>query len=168
MTTVATVDAGILERSGVHITPTSLTVTNPDLPYPVMEELVVFVSNMEDSCRWWIADLLISAESIYGEQFSQLEHAAHKLSAQTLSNRCSIARRVPPERRRQPLSLSHHAEVAYLDPTEQDRYLDEAERNQWTRAQLREAIRTDRAGPPPAIDKCVCPLCLTSHQPNSE
>ncbi len=50
-------------------------------------------------------------------------------------------------RRRDNLSFSHHLEVAGLEkPAEQDRWLDLAEGNGWTREELRAALREARRG----------------------
>ena len=52
-------------------------------------------------------------------------------------NAASIARKFETSRRREVLSWSHHAEVAALDPADADRLLDEAERNDWSKRELR-------------------------------
>jgi hypothetical protein len=66
------------------------------------------------------------------------------LDYQTLRNYAWIARKFEPSRRRSGLPFQHHAEVAALPPAEQDRWLDRAERENWSRTALRRALREGR------------------------
>lgn len=52
-----------------------------------------------------------------------------------------LARVFPPDRRREALSHSHHAEVAGLPPAAADALLDQAEAGRWPVARLRQAAR---------------------------
>jgi len=66
------------------------------------------------------------------------------LDYQTLRNYAWVARRFELGRRRDRLSLQHHAEVASLPSADQDRWLDMAEKLGWSRNELRRHIRADR------------------------
>ncbi|MEU8803872.1 hypothetical protein [Spirillospora sp. NPDC048819] len=59
----------------------------------------------------------------------------------TLRNYAWIARRFPVSRRRDTLTLQHHAEVAALSDHEQERWLDRAEQEQWPVLRLRTSLR---------------------------
>ncbi len=88
---------------------------------------------------WWIGDILRAGEMRYGEEFSQV--CEGHVSADMLSRYESVARRVPPENRRDSLSWSAHAAVARLTPHDQRDMLDLAEKNGWTSEKLRIKVR---------------------------
>lgn len=132
-----------LEAAGAVVTETSLTLTDPELLWEDYEKLGRFLGQMNRACAWWTADLILHGESIFGEYYAQIEDSLG-LAPQTISNRCSVARRIPPNRRRAALAFGVHAEVAYLEPQERDLWLDRAERGRWTRAKLREEMRAIR------------------------
>lgn len=155
------VPGSALEAAGAVVTETSLVLSDPDLPWADYERLGSFLGQMNRACAWWVGDLILFGEAVYGEIHAQIEQALG-LAPQTIANRASVARHVPPERRRASLPFGVHAEVAYLDPKERDRWLDRAEREQWTRAKLREemrAVREDGSGP-------VGDLAVTSNAAN--
>src|SRR5262249_41792955 len=82
---------------------------------------------------------------------------------QTLANDKTVARSIQLSRRRENLSWSHHEAVASLPEPEQDRLLDEAEREELTMRQLRQRVqqrRQERAAVeapplPPGKYRCV-------------
>lgn len=143
MTTVPAVQLSALEAAGAVITETSLNLSDPELDWDDYERLGVFLGSMNRACAWWVGDFILYGEQLYGELYAQIEDAMG-LAPQTLSNRASVARHIPPNRRRAALPFGVHAEVAYLEPRERDLWLDKAERGQWTRAKLREEIRQSR------------------------
>jgi hypothetical protein len=104
--------------------------------------------------QWQLGDWLIAVEDVYPDRYSQAAEAT-RLSPHTLENKASICRKIPLEARRPGVPFSVHAEVAYLEPEERDRWLDRAQENDWTRDELREHIRPKelpRAG-------ATCPTC---------
>jgi hypothetical protein len=52
-----------------------------------------------------------------------------------------VASRIEASRRLEALPFAHHAEVAALEPADQDQLLDLAEHNAWTSSQLRAAAQ---------------------------
>jgi hypothetical protein len=132
-----------LEAAGAIVTETSLQLYDPELPWADYERLGQFLGQMNRACSWWVGDLVLFGEQIYGEQYAQIE-VSLGLAPQTIANRASVARHIPPERRRASLAFGVHAEVAYLEPRERDQWLDRAEREHWTRAKLREEMRAAR------------------------
>jgi hypothetical protein len=90
----------------------------------------------------------------FGERMAQaVENTG--LAPQTLMNYASVARRVPPERRRQSLPYSYHAVVAPLEPADQERWLTDAEAEGWTRRELAHAVRDE----PEEEARLSCPTC---------
>ncbi|GGO48543.1 hypothetical protein GCM10012286_44430 [Streptomyces lasiicapitis] len=96
-----------------------------------------------DSSAWWLGDWLVFGQQTYPHRYRDaIEQTS--LDYQTLRNYAWIARKFPPSRRRDGLSLQHHAEVAALPAEEQDRWLGEAESRAWSRNELRRHLRAAR------------------------
>lgn len=143
-----------MEQAGL-VTATSLSLDLPggrEITYDQYEALGRYFGSMNRSCSWWIGDWLLFGEGTFGERWAQA--ATHTgLAEQTLSNRMTVCRHVPPSRRRASLPFAVHAEVASLPAREQKVWLDRAERHGWTRAELRKemkATRVDTKPLPPA------------------
>ncbi len=143
MSQAPAVPMSALEAAGAVVSDTSLQLLDPNLSWEDYEALGVLLGRMGDAHTWWVGDFVLRGEQIFGEQYAQIETVL-KLAPQTLANRASVARHIPPERRRASLRFGHHAEVAYLDPKERDRWLDLAETGEWSRSKLREEIRAAR------------------------
>jgi hypothetical protein len=103
------------------------------------------IARVADSSAWCLGDWLICGQNKYQDRY-RLAIAEAGLDYQTLRNYAWVARRFELPRRREQLSFQHHAEVASLPGGEQDRWLDEAERQRWSRNRLRESIRQARTG----------------------
>jgi hypothetical protein len=101
------------------------------------------LSSIVDSSAWWLGDWLVFGKTNYSDCY-QLAIQRAGLRYQTLRNYAWVARRFPVSRRRAKLTFQHHAEIASLPIDEQDRLLDQAEREMWTTKQLRVAIRQGR------------------------
>jgi len=109
------------------------------------------LSNIVDSSAWWLGDWLVFGKTNYADCY-QLAIQRAGLRYQTLRNYAWVARRFPVGRRRAMLTFQHHAEIASLPVEEQDRLLDQAEREMWTTKQLRMAIRQGRGEPAPDLE----------------
>jgi hypothetical protein len=112
---------------------------------------------MQDSLGFWLGDAAVYGERHYGELAAQALEAAGR-SADAMQRYIRVAERVPPERRREGLSWSHHREVAPLDPPDQTEWLERAEANRWTRRELEANLRS-RPEPEPDIPRRPCPEC---------
>lgn len=106
------------------------------------------LSRIVDSSAWWLGDWLVFGKTNYADCY-QLAIQRAGLRYQTLRNYAWVARRFPMSRRRPKLTFQHHAEIASLPVEEQNRLLDQAERELWTTKQLRVAIRRGRGTEPP-------------------
>jgi hypothetical protein len=69
------------------------------------------------------------------------EHATGGQDVSLTRNYAVVARRFDPSRRRDNLSFQHHAEVRSLPDHQQDRWLDLAGENRWSKQELRLRIR---------------------------
>lgn len=114
-----------------------------DLPFARWSELVRSLTVMVDACPWWLGDALIFGERKYGQTYAQVAEVTGK-AIHTLQNSAWVASRIPPSRRREDLSFSHHAEVAGMEPDIADAYLNLAEEHGWTRNELRRSIAEAR------------------------
>lgn len=151
---VRTSTSEALDAAGAVVTPTSLTLTDPNISYEKYERAAAFIGQLGRACAWWAGDLCVAGEKVFGEEFAQIEQSLG-LAPQTIANRTSVARHVPPSARRESLAFGTHAEVAYLEPKERDLWLDKAEKGGWTRARLREAMREERGETGPVDDLVV-------------
>lgn len=93
-----------------------------------------------DATRWWLGDWLAFGRRMYGLQYRE-GIALTGLEYKTLRNYAMVARAFEWSRRRHELSFQHHAELCALQPDEQDRWLELAIRNRWTRTELRRRVR---------------------------
>jgi hypothetical protein len=123
---------------------------------------------------WWLGDWLRFGNAAYGERYGPAARLTG-YDRQSLMNMVYVASRFEPARRHEKLSWSHHAEIAALEPAEQDEWLDRAGRDRLSVRDLREAIRTQRRGvvaerraeadaepaviDPPDSPDVVCPSC---------
>ncbi|MEU2942610.1 LmbU family transcriptional regulator [Nocardiopsis alba] len=91
---------------------------------------------ISDSSGWWLGDWLVYGQENYPNRY-KCAIAATSLDYQTLRNYAWVARKFVPERRREKLSMQHHAEVAGLSLEEQEHWLSQAEAEGWSRNELR-------------------------------
>lgn len=115
------------------------------LSYEKWQEAGLRIARMADSFAWCLGDWLVYGQEMYADRYQQAIVAVG-LDYQTLRNYAWVARRFAMHRRRERLSLQHHAEVAALPESDQDYWLDQAEKNAWSRNQLREQLRKSRDG----------------------
>lgn len=153
-----------LEKAGA-ITSTAL-VLPPDLSYEKCESLAAMFGQLHRTSAWLIGDLLNYIERVHGETYAQAAEVTG-LNKQTLINYTSVCSRIPRSRRRASLPFSVHAEVAYEEPEEQEKWLKKSIENRWTREELRAARKEEEQGAPePAVSlECSCPVCGNVHNP---
>lgn len=161
MTEVALPASSVLGRT--ERTETSLTLPL-DFSYDEFEELLALLGTVENACIWWSSDALIQGEHLYGEEVAQAAERLNR-SPQTVLNRTSVARRVPPSRRNPSLSFTAHAEVAALEPADQIRWLDTAASERLAVHELRERIRAERDGTPDiTTPERICRCCGRAYE----
>ena len=153
---VVPAELGFLEAAGASVTPTSLTFSDPDLPWESFENLGRFLGVLKSASSFWVGDLLNAGEALYGEQYAQVE-AVLGISHQTLLNLQSVCRRVPKSIRRSDVTFSVHAEVAALEPNAQRHWLAEASKRGMSKAELRSEIHSNGNVYPAEVE--VCPTC---------
>ena len=98
------------------------------------------------SSSWWLGDWVRFGQRHYNGHRFEFASRITGYDEQTLRNFAYVAGRCEFSRRRENLSWSHHAEVAALEPGQQDRWLDEATKHRLSVRQLRDHIRHERPG----------------------
>ena len=100
-----------------------------------------FIKRANGAVHFWIGDWINFGERKYGEKYSQaLDESQYDY--QTLRNDAWIARRVELSRRRDNLSFSHHADVAELEPEDQEILLQKAVNEKLNRHRFRRVVRS--------------------------
>jgi hypothetical protein len=118
--------------------------------------------------QWWLGDWLRYGSAKWGERYS----AAARITGydpRSLANVASLASTFPLSRRRDNLTWSHHAAVAALPVEDQDRWLDRAEEERLSVADLRVELRAvqgpgsrssnEEEAPAEEEELLVCPRC---------
>jgi hypothetical protein len=98
---------------------------------------------MGRSAGWWIGDWLAYGNHAFGERYARASRITG-YDPQTLMNMAYVASRFDASRRRAKLSWSHHAEIAAMEPAEQDYWLARAEDDRLSVRCLRESVRRER------------------------
>jgi hypothetical protein len=146
-----TVTAGIpdVQRrgDGVQKTPRAAVTWAPEqeLEHPEWVRWGYRLGAMSRVSNWWVGDWLQYGTTRWGEKYSEAARITG-YDVKTLRNIVYVARRVSLSRRRDKLTWSHHAEIAVLEPREQDRWLDRAIRDQLSVADLRTELRSSQRG----------------------
>lgn len=126
-----------------EITPYSLSL--PRLtPFAQWEEIGLLVSKIQGASSWWIGDLILAGESLYGDRIYNESIALTHYDYATLQNKKWVSRVFPVARRRRELTYSHHQEVASnadLPEGDQDNLLEQAVQNKWSSKDLRKKLR---------------------------
>ena len=139
----------------------------PDsISYEQYENIGALFGALHRANSWLIGDWLLFGEHKFGEKYSQAAERVG-LSPQSLANMASVAKRVPPGRRRADVSFSIHAEVASQSPLEQERWLEIAASEHLTKQEMRDRLRPPKEITPAVEDELVtCPRCHTTFWPD--
>lgn len=142
-----------LEQAGA-LTPTGLTLTDPNLPIREAENIGFLLGRMHMSVRFAIGDWLLFIEAVYPNEWSQLAEVLG-LSVDTRREYMRVSERVARSRRRPKLDWSQHRAVAALPAPEQKEWLKKAEDERMSHHALRDALRNGK----PRAERRECPCC---------
>ncbi len=121
---------------------TSVSLALPsDLSFDEWSDYGGRLARVAEGVMWWLGDWWRFGDQRYGERAAQALDPNIPYAFQTLMDAGWVSSRIEASRRREVLSFSHHKEVAALDPADQDDLLDLAEKEAWTRDDLRQAVR---------------------------
>jgi hypothetical protein len=121
--------------------------------------------------QWWVGDWLVYGTFRWGKKYTEAARITG-YDVGSLRNMAWMASQFPPERRRVALTWCHHAAVASLSVDEQEKWLDLVSAQRLTVADLRLALRAERAhceevessaatseAPRDAVAQVICPHC---------
>jgi len=150
------------EISWIDYQDRSLNITRKTKPkFEEWASLMATFNQMAESSPFWRGDLYLKGEEWYGVDVATSIFEPDKWRLKTWQNNASICSFIEATRRREELSYSHHAEVAYLKPTQfkdpprattgelQSYYLQIAIDNHLSVRKLRDKIKFDRDGKDP-------------------
>jgi hypothetical protein len=101
--------------------------------------------------KFAVGDILNYGEGAFGERYAQAADATKKamrMDMKTMMNTAWIAGSIALENRHELLSFSHHEAVAKLSSDDQKDFLDSAELNEWSVAELKKNIKAKYPGTP--------------------
>ena len=127
-----------IQFAGFELTKNGLTPVGTPT-FKQWEKVGQFIKRSHEAVQFWRGDWLNYGEHTY-DQWTQY-FGEEEASYQTLANEKWVASRIPPSRRRETLSWSHHAEVADLGEEDQEQMLSMAEEHKMNRSDFRKAVR---------------------------
>lgn len=111
-----------------------------DLSYEDWAGVGQVIQRAEKAVMWWIGDWLNYGEGKYGEMYSQAMDAS-SYSYSSLANAKFVSSKVEIAFRKANLSFSHHLQVASLSKEKQADWLEQAESEGLSVAELKSAIK---------------------------
>jgi hypothetical protein len=128
-----------------------------DLDHARWCEIGADLRRLDRAVAWRVGDWWAFGEHRYGARREITEDPGWQGPAyQTCANAAAVCRAFEASRRRETLSFSHHETVAALASAEQDRWLDEADREGWSRRELRAAVHSTKR---PVARSLKSPTC---------
>jgi len=126
-----------------QFTPTGLVVSG-DPTYQDWEQVGRQLEYIQGAVHWWIGDWLNYGERRWGEMYTQAMQDETGFEYQTLADDKWVAGQIEFSSRNENLSFKHHRVVAPLEPEQQEQWLDQAEEEDWSAAELRRQISEQR------------------------
>jgi hypothetical protein len=114
------------------------------LTFDEWENLGLSLRRMEKGIQFWLGDWLNYGENKWGEKYSQAVDQTD-YEYQTLADFKYVAGKIQFSFRNEKLSFTHHRQVAALEPAEQKKWLDIAEKESLNVHHLRNKIRKEKA-----------------------
>lgn len=103
------------------------------------------LKTIEGCVQFWLGDALKYREQKWGMWEDVVKNSGYGES--TLRQMVTTAKQIESDDRSSDLSYRHHIEVASLDSEKQKKYLKEAEKNDWSVKELREAVKSEKYKP---------------------
>jgi len=141
-----------LSNEWFSATPTGLVVRHEDVPFEIWEEYGKGLARVEAALQWVIGDWVNYGEERYGDRFSQALEIWPGVENESVRVYAWVANRAVT--RVTSLSWTHHRLVASMEYEDQERWLKDAERENWSCRQLREQIAAER----PELDASLMTL----------
>lgn len=123
----------------IELSPVGLMV-HGELSFDEWQDFGQGLQRVEGAIQWWIGDWINYGERAYGEKYAQAIEAT-ELAYDTLRQYAWVASNVQMLFRNNKLSWTHHYAVAKCEPDEQRYWLDRAEKEGWSVAELRRMMK---------------------------
>jgi hypothetical protein len=136
-------------KGGFKLTRTSLEISE-SVPFEEWLQFGQQLAVWERTFQFWVGDYLNHGERRYGEKYAQ---AVDPQQAETWRHYAWVARSIEPCFRKHNLSYKHHEAVAPLEPSQQQEWLELAEKESLSVSDLRRRLK------PPSDDRDLCPIC---------
>lgn len=132
------------EDGGLFLTPDGLK-TRGKPAFGSYENAMAVAVYMEEKSPFWKADLLEYAHT-RADWAGFLEQVidAGTFTKRSIDQMRYVSRAVPLSRRVEGVSFTHHAEVASLEPDDQEKYLKRAKSEHLSASELRRVVRKER------------------------
>lgn len=115
-----------------------------NLAFEQWQAIGVRLCIMDKSLQWAIGDWWAYGFFNYGERKAFATAGKLPFTFGTLMNLGCLARSIPPSRRNEVVSISHHIAVAPEEPDDQRKWLARAADKEWSVSKLREEMREQR------------------------
>lgn len=112
--------------------------------------------NLESALAWWVGDWAAYANRVWGATAKEIA-ALFEYEQSTIESYMSVAKNIDGLIRNHTVSFSHHRLVMGLPESEQFTWLAAAERQGWTLAEMRKAMKGDNVPPPRFIPEDIAP-----------
>ena len=145
---------------GFVFTPTGMITAN-EPTFDEWQSAGKFLQHVERSVQFWIGDWLNYGERRWSDTYPQAVDETG-LEEKTLRNFKYVAGKVPLSLRRDNLTFGHHAVVASMSESDQSDWLDTAEGDHLSVAELRSRINHTNGNPPEFTIQC--PTCNTTFE----
>lgn len=149
--------AGTFTVGTFEFTTTELKPPSDDVSFEEWERLGEFIRLSNQASQWWWGDWLNMGEDKFGERASQALEIT-RWDEETLRNYAWVCKNVPAVSRITGVSFSHYQMLAKLPEPEQKKWAERSVDEQWSKRQLRKAIRADANGDD-ELQPCVLIRC---------
>ena len=147
-TSLATIEQAV-QIPGVRVTRLGLEI-DENLTPEAAATVFACIEHITGCSNWLWGDAFAFAGRKWGNRYvdSKYKQAseATSLAVQSMKMAKLVAERIPMARRRQELTFTHHAEIAFgfEDAVQQDEWFDRSINEKWSAIQLRKAIRLSK------------------------
>jgi N6-adenosine-specific RNA methylase IME4 len=106
-----------------------------------LETLADFIERWDGARMWWLGDLILLLPGLMPDKDDQFRFLGKRFTQSTCQSAQWVADKFAFFRRRKNLKWAHHAEVAGMDLATQDEFLDKAESESLSSADLRALVK---------------------------
>jgi hypothetical protein len=152
------IDSGAFKIGRFEFTTTELKSSGGEISFEEWERLGEFIRLTNQASQWWWGDWLNMGEDGFGEKASQALEIT-RWDEETLRQYAWVCRKVPAVTRVTGVPFTHYRELAKLSEPEQKKWAEQVVSQQWSRRQLKIAMKDDKTEA--QTQPCVLVRCKT-------